>query len=142
MRILVLNGPNLNLLGQRPSSLYGDQGMEGIIEELRQAFPEGSIEHVQSNHEGELLDAIHRADREHDGIVINPAAYTHTSVALGDAVEAVRIPVIEVHLSNILARERFRHISYVAPHANGTIMGFGSRGYRAAVEELLRIKGS
>lgn len=116
--------------------------MDRIIEELRNEHPEHSIEEFRSNHEGELIDALHRADRETDGAILNAAGYTHTSVALGDAVEAIGVPVIEVHLSNILAREAFRHHSYIAPHASGVIMGMGEDGYHLAIRRLERLKGS
>ncbi len=142
MRILVLNGPNLNLLGQRPSSHYGEKDLEAILEELRKEAPDHDLDHVQTNHEGELIDALQRADQDHDGVILNPGGFTHSSVALGDCVEAIEVPVIEVHLSNILARESFRHRSYIAAHAVGSIMGMGADGYRLALEGLLRLKGS
>ncbi len=137
MRILVLNGPNLNLLGQRDPAHYGKEPLEGIIDALKKTFPDQDIEHFQSNHEGELMDGLHRADREKDGVVFNPGGYTHSSIALGDAVEAIRVPVIEVHLSNIHSREVFRKHSYIAPKAAGSICGAGSDGYRLAVEHLV-----
>ncbi|MFB6259079.1 MAG: type II 3-dehydroquinate dehydratase [Flavobacteriales bacterium] len=142
MRILVLNGPNLNLLGQRDPARYGEKGMDGILEGLRGHFPEHGIEEFRSNHEGDLIDALHRADREFDGVVLNGGGYTHSSIALGDAVEAIRVPVIEVHISNILGREAFRHRSYIAPHAKGSIMGLGEDVYRLAVDHLLKLKDS
>lgn len=144
MRILVLNGPNLNLLGQRDPGHYGERSLENILDGLRELYPNEAIEDFQSNHEGELIDALQRADREHDGVVLNAGGYTHSSVALGDAVEAIGVPVIEVHLSNVQAREPFRHRSLIAPHAAGIIVGMGADGYRLAIEHLLKrgIKGS
>lgn len=137
MRILILNGPNLNLLGKRDPEHYGTQSLDSIIEGLREQFSEHELEDLQSNHEGELVDALQRADEEFDGVVLNAAGYTHSSVALGDTVEAIEVPVFEVHLSNIQAREDFRRHSYIAPHAVGSISGMGSEGYRIAVERLI-----
>lgn len=142
MRILVLNGPNLNLLGQRDPATYGEKGMDRILDELRSEHPNHEIEELRSNHEGDLIDALHRADREKDGVILNAGGYTHSSIALGDAVEAVSVPVIEVHLSNILARESFRHRSYIAPYVSGSIMGMGADAYQLAVTRLERLKGS
>ncbi len=142
MRILVLNGPNLNLLGQRDPSHYGNGSLDELIEGLRKEFPEQSIEAFQSNHEGDLIDALQRAERDFEGVLFNPGGYTHTSVALGDAVEGIDVNVIEIHLSHIQAREPFRSHSYIAPHVRGSIMGFGPDGYRLGVEQLLRLKDS
>lgn len=136
--IALVNGPNLNLLGQREPSVYGKQTLEEIIRSIQATFPEHQFPDFQSNHEGELVDAIQRFGAESEGIVINPAAYGHTSVALRDAIAAVQVPVIEVHLSNIYAREAFRHTSMTAGACEGVISGFGEESYHMAVRHLLR----
>jgi 3-dehydroquinate dehydratase-2 len=138
MRILVLNGPNLNLLGQRQPELYGRETLADIETLMRaRADDLGGVElaFVQSNHEGELIDAIHER-RDWDGLIINAGAYTHTSIAIADAVASVDMPAVEVHLSNVFARERFRHRSYLSPVAWGTLSGFGYRSYLAALDLL------
>lgn len=137
MDILVLNGPNLNLLGEREPQVYGSTPLATIEDELREAFPEVRFRFVQSNHEGALIDAIQEA-AEFGGIVLNAGGYTHTSVALRDAVAASGAPVVEVHLSNVHARERFRHRSLLAPVCAGQIIGLGPMGYGLAVRYLLR----
>ena len=137
MKILILNGPNLNLLGQREKGIYGEQTFESYLSELRSRFPEVAIDYRQSNVEGELIDIIHAAQGAYDGIVLNAGGYTHTSVALADAVGGVTVPVVEVHISCILAREEFRHISLLAPKAKGSIMGFGLDSYRLGVLAFL-----
>lgn len=137
MRILILNGPNLNLLGRRDPEHYGTQGLETIISGLKERFDAHQLDHLQSNHEGVLIDALQEADGEYDGVVLNAAGYTHSSIALADAVEAIDVPVIEVHLSNIVAREEFRKRSYIAAVAEGSISGLGADVYRLAVERLL-----
>jgi len=133
--ILVLNGPNLNMLGKREASIYGAKTYESLCEEITaEAVVLGiSVNIVQSNHEGELVDTIHEAQGKVDCILINPAAYTHTSVAIRDALLAVNIPVIEVHISNIFAREEFRHHSFVSDIARAVLSGFGTEGYRMAL---------
>lgn len=138
MKIAIINGPNLNLLGQRQPEIYGTEGFEGYLNTLRKAYPNVELEYFQSNVEGELVNAIHSFVESSNGIVLNAAAYTHTSIAIADAVAAVNIPVIEVHISNVHAREAFRHHSYIAPYAAGAIAGFGLDGYRLAIESLLK----
>ena len=140
MKILVLNGPNLNLLGTREPEIYGQETLAEIMQALsEEASGSGvTIDAQQSNHEGELIDHVQRAGREaYGGIIINPGGYTHTSVALRDAIAGVGLPTVEVHLSNIYAREQFRQHSYISPVAVGQICGFGSAGYRLALQALL-----
>ena len=137
MRILVLNGPNLNLLGHRTPEVYGRETLADIELLLRNRADALGVElaFVQSNHEGELVDAIHE-HRDWDGLIINAGAYTHTSLAIADAVEAVEVMAVEVHLSNVFAREEFRHVSYLSPVVWGQVVGFGYRGYLAALDLL------
>lgn len=130
MKILIVNGPNLNLLGTREPQIYGIQTFEGYFEELKLKTT-AELSYFQSNIEGELIDQLQRAD--HDGIILNAGGYTHTSVALRDCVSAINVPVVEVHLSNITAREEFRHTSLISPVAKGCIFGFGLTGYELAV---------
>lgn len=139
--ILVLNGPNLNLLGEREPDQYGATTLAEILEELEGVAKEhgARIEHFQSNHEGELIDRIQQARGKADAILFNPGGFTHTSVALADAVRAAEVPTIEVHLSNIYRREEFRHTSYIAPVAMGQVSGLGARGYRLALLAALEI---
>ncbi len=136
MKILILNGPNLNLQGRRDTDVYGTKTFEEFLTELRNAYPEVEIDYFQSNVEGELINALHRSMGVYDGVVLNAGGYTHTSVALRDAVAAVSTPVVEVHISSILAREEFRHQSLLAAVAIGSIMGFGLDSYRLGVEAL------
>ncbi len=137
MKILVLNGPNLNLLGKREKSIYGDSDFESYFIELKNQYYGIELFYYQSNIEGELIDKIHEVGFEYDGIVINAGAYTHTSVAIRDAISGVQTPVIEVHISNILTRENFRHESIIGPACKGSIMGFGLDSYRLGIESLL-----
>jgi 3-dehydroquinate dehydratase II len=139
MKILIINGPNLNLLGVREKSIYGDQSFETYLEELRQRFPDIVLDYFQSNVEGEIINKLHEVGFNIDGIILNAGGYTHTSVAIADAVKAIKVPVVEVHISNILAREEYRHISFISPNAFGSIMGFGLASYRLAIESLLVI---
>ena len=136
MKILILNGPNLNLQGRRDTSVYGTQTFDTLFAALRRQYPDSCFDTFQSNLEGELIDAVQQAEGRYDGIVLNAGGYTHTSVALRDAVAAVDVPVVEVHISSILAREEFRHVSLLAPVAVGSIMGFGLDSYRLGVEAL------
>lgn len=139
MKIAVINGPNLNLLGRREPGVYGSSTLDDLSEALRDEFAEVAFSFFQSNVEGELIDELHRADHDGaDGVVFNPGGYTHTSVALRDAVAAISAPVIEVHISNVAARESFRHVSMIAPECAGQIAGFGTDGYAIAVRALLR----
>lgn len=130
MRILIVNGPNLNLLGSREPQIYGNHSLEEVIESLKKSF-NGEIEHFQSNVEGEIINKLQ--DSRHDGIILNAGAYTHTSVAIRDCVEAIKVQVIEVHISNISARESFRHESLISPVVVGCIFGFGVKGYKLAL---------
>lgn len=137
-KILILNGPNLNLQGRRDPDIYGKDTFEGLLQRLRTSHPGVSFDYLQSNIEGELIDALHAAEGVYGGVVLNAGGYTHTSVALRDAVAAVSVPVVEVHISSILAREEFRHVSLLAPVAAGSIMGFGLLSYDLGVEALLK----
>lgn len=138
MNILVLNGPNLNLLGKREPDTYGSTSLDGLEDELMRSFPDVSFRFEQSNIEGELIDLVQNADAgDFQGVVLNAGGYTHTSVALRDAIAAVDIPVVEVHISNVYARESFRHVSLLAAVCSGTLSGFGLLGYHLAVRSLL-----
>ncbi len=137
MKILVLNGPNLNLLGKREPEIYGTQTFEDYFTVLKNKYSAISLEYFQSNSEGELLDKLHEVGFHYDGIVFNAGAYTHTSVALYDAIKGISTPVIEVHISNTHARERFRKHSYISPNAKGIIAGFGLKSYDLAIESFL-----
>ena len=137
MKIAIINGPNLNLLGTRETAVYGDKNFETFLVELESIFPQIEFQYFQSNVEGEIINAIQSLSLESDAIILNPAAYTHTSVAIGDAVAAIAKPVIEVHISNTFSRESFRHHSFVSPHAKGVIIGFGLKGYELAVRSLI-----
>ena len=138
MKIIIINGPNLNLLGVREKSIYGDQSFDSFLQTLRQEYNgQIDIDYFQSNTEGQLIDKIHEVGFSYDGIVLNAAAYTHTSVALGDAIAAIKVPVIEVHISNVHAREEFRHKSFIAKSCKGVIAGFGLNSYRLALIQFL-----
>lgn len=136
-KIVIINGPNLNLLGLREPDLYGTVSFEDFFEELKKEFPQVILSYFQSNIEGEIIDKIQQCGFDYDGIILNAAAYTHTSVGIGDAVAAISAPVVEVHISNTLSREVYRHQSYIAPVARGVILGFGLNSYRLAVISLL-----
>lgn len=140
MKIAIINGPNLNLLGRREPAIYGDQGFDKVFDALRQRYPQVTLRYSQSNIEGELVSIIQEAGSSSDGMVINPGGYTHTSVAIADAIAATGVPVIEVHISNLISREEFRHTSLTGRYCRGTIMGLGIDGYRLAVEALLEIQ--
>jgi 3-dehydroquinate dehydratase-2 len=137
MRIAIINGPNLNLLGTREPEVYGSQTFEQYYEELRATYPAVTFSYFQSNVEGELINELQRVGFSADGILLNPGGYTHTSVAIGDAIAAIKAPVIEVHISNIHAREEFRRLSHVSAKAKGTIAGLGLKGYELAVRYFL-----
>lgn len=134
---MIINGPNLNLLGTREPDTYGSKNFESYFFELQFKFKDTQLSYFQSNVEGDLINKLHEADKEFDGIVLNAAAYTHTSVGLGDAVKGIKTPVVEVHISNTNAREEFRHKSYIAPNAKGIILGFGLPGYDLAIQSFL-----
>lgn len=136
MKILLINGPNLNLLGIREKNIYGDMSFDNYFVTLQNRFPDIEMEYYQSNIEGELINKIHERGFEFDGIIINAGAYTHTSVAIRDAIAGVKAPVIEVHISNILTRENFRHESLIGPVCVGSIMGFGLDSYRLGIEAI------
>ena len=137
MKIQIINGPNLNLLGKREQEIYGNQIFETFLEELKNEFAEIEILYFQSNIEGEIIDKLHEVGFSVDGIILNAGAYTHTSVAIGDAVNAISTQVVEVHISNIFNREHFRHVSFIAPNAKGTIAGFGLNSYRLALMSFI-----
>lgn len=138
MKILILNGPNINLLGKREPEIYGNRGFADYFEELKKTFPEVEFDYYQSNVEGEMINKIHEVGFSWDGIVLNAGAYTHTSIALQDAIKAVETPVVEVHISNVHKREEFRHKSMISCACLGVICGFGLDSYRLGVEALKR----
>lgn len=137
MRILIINGPNLNLLGRREPHIYGSESFEDFFEMLKAQFPEVQLEYYQSNIEGELIDKLQQEGFSCAGIILNAGGYTHTSVAIGDAVAAISSPVLEVHISNIFAREEYRHVSLLSKHCVGMICGLGLNGYELAIRHLL-----
>ena len=138
MKISIINGPNLNLIGTRETDVYGSETFEHYFQKLRKKYENVDFDYFQSNIEGELINEIQRAGMKMDGIILNPGGYTHTSVAIGDAVAAIKVPVIEVHISNIDAREEFRKLSHVSAKCKGTISGLGLKGYALAVEYFLK----
>jgi 3-dehydroquinate dehydratase-2 len=137
MKIQIINGPNINLLGKREPSIYGAQSFEDYLVELKKCYPDVEFENFQSNIEGEMINKIHEVGFDYDGIVLNAGAYTHTSIALQDAIRAVTSPVVEVHISNVYSREEFRHKSMISCACIGVICGFGLKSYRLAIEALL-----
>ena len=138
-KIAIINGPNLNLLGKRETDIYGNMSFDKYLDELKKKYPQVTFNYYQSNVEGELVNELQRVGYDHDGIILNPAAYTHTSIAIGDAVAAIKTPVVEVHISNVHAREDFRKLSHVSGKSVGSIFGLGMKGYELAVEYLLGI---
>ena len=137
MKIAIINGPNLNLLGKRETDIYGSESFETFLTALEKKFPKVQFSYFQSNIEGELINALQRFGFDHDGIILNPAGYTHTSVAIGDAIAAIKAAVVEVHISNVHAREDFRKFSHVSGKSKGSIFGLGLKGYELAVAYLL-----
>jgi 3-dehydroquinate dehydratase II len=137
MKIIIINGPNLNLLGKRETDIYGAKSFEDFFIEMQFKYRDVELTYFQSNIEGEIINKIQETGFSYDGIVLNAAAYTHTSVGIGDAVRAVSTPVVEVHISNTFAREEFRHISHIAPNAKGVIAGFGLQSYELAIQSFV-----
>ena len=137
MKVLIINGPNLNLLGKREPDIYGSHSFEDYFSNLKLKFSTIDLEYFQSNIEGDIIDKLHEVGFNYNGIVLNAAAYTHTSVGIGDAVKAIQTPVIEVHISNVHSREEFRHKSFIAASAKGVISGFGLKSYDLAIESFL-----
>lgn len=137
MKVQIINGPNLNLLGVREPSIYGNTSIEDYVKELKALYTDVTIEYYQSNVEGELINKLHEIGFSYDGIILNAGGYTHTSVALADAIAAIKTPVVEVHISNIYVREEYRHVSLTGKNCQGVLTGFGMNGYRLALESLL-----
>lgn len=136
-KLIIINGPNLNLLGKREPEIYGGETFESFLKTIQSKYPDVQIDYFQSNIEGELISKIQDVGFSYDGIVLNAAAYTHTSVGIGDAIKAIETPVVEVHISNTFAREAIRHQSYISPNAKGVILGFGLQSYILAIESFL-----
>jgi 3-dehydroquinate dehydratase-2 len=136
MKILIINGPNLNLLGKREPDIYGDESFDSYLEQLKTSYPILELDYFQSNVEGEIINQLHTAGFDYDGIILNAGGYTHTSVAIADAVAAIKASVIEVHISNVYAREEYRHVSLMAKHCKGVIAGFGLPSYKLAIESF------
>lgn len=139
MKLLIINGPNLNLLGNRETDIYGNMPFEVYLKKLRKRYHEVVIEYYQSNIEGEIINALHNAGFLYDGIILNAGGYTHTSVAIADAIKAIKAPVIEVHISNTFAREPYRHTSIIGANTKGSIIGFGLESYRLAVDNFINV---
>ena len=139
MKIIIINGPNLNLLGKREPNVYGTDSFEDYFESLQHKYSTIDFSYFQSNIEGEIIDKLHEVGFNYDGIILNAAAYTHTSVGIGDAVKGIETPVVEVHISNVHAREEFRHQSFIAANAKGVIAGFGLKSYELAVQSFLEL---
>ena len=136
-KLIIINGPNLNLLGKREPAIYGSLSFTEFLETIKNKYPKVKIDYFQSNIEGELIDKLQEVGFTYDGIILNAAAYTHTSVGIGDAVKAIQTPVVEVHISNTFSREEFRHTSYISPNAKGVILGFGLQSYELAIQSFL-----
>lgn len=135
-KIIIINGPNLNLLGKRETNIYGNLTFMEFFDSVVEKYPNVALEHFQSNIEGELIDKIQEVGFTYDGVILNAAAYTHTSIGIGDAVKAITTPVVEVHISNTFSREKFRHKSFISPNAKGVILGFGLQSYELAIESF------
>lgn len=136
-KLIIINGPNLNLLGKREPSIYGNLSFAEFLETIHAKYPNVQIDYFQSNVEGELINKMHEVGFSYDGIIINAGAYTHTSIAIGDAIKGIETPVVEVHISNTFGREEFRHQSYISPNAKGVILGFGMQSYELAIQSFL-----
>jgi len=136
-RIQIINGPNLNLLGKREPTVYGNQTFEAYLQELKNQFPDVQLDYFQSNIEGELINKLHEVGFSYDGIVLNAGAYTHTSIAIADAIRSITAPVLEVHISNVFKREAYRHHSYLSEVCKGCIVGFGLDSYRLGIDAIL-----
>lgn len=136
-KLIIINGPNINLLGKRETNFYGDLSFTEFFDSISNKYNDINLEHYQSNIEGELIDKIQEVGFSYDGIILNAAAYTHTSIGIGDAIKAIETPVIEVHISNTFSREEFRHQSYISPNAKGVILGFGLQSYELAIQSFL-----
>ena len=137
MKCIIINGPNLNLLGKRETSIYGKRSFEAYFELLQLEFPGVTLHYFQSNHEGDLVDKLHEVGYTYNGVILNAGAYSHTSIALADAIAAIETPVIEVHISNVYSRESFRHHSYLSKNCIGSIIGLGLEGYKLAISYLV-----
>lgn len=135
-KLIIINGPNLNLLGKREPNIYGSLSFTEFLDEIKNKYENMEIDYFQSNIEGELIDKLHEVGFTYDGIILNAAAYTHTSVGIGDAVKAIETPVVEVHISNTFNREEFRHQSFISPNAKGVILGFGLQSYELAIQSF------
>lgn len=137
MKILIINGPNLNLLGRREPLIYGNLTFDEFFEGLKKKYADVELSYYQSNIEGEIIDKLHEVGFSFDGIILNAGAYTHTSIAIGDAIKGIETPVVEVHITNVYAREEFRRVSYIAPNVKGIIAGFGLQSYELALESFI-----
>lgn len=137
MKLIIINGPNLNLLGKREPDVYGNTSFESYFEQLKEEYPDLEMTYYQSNIEGEIIDKLQETGFNHDGIILNAGAYTHTSVGIGDAVKGIQTPVVEVHISNTFGRESYRHQSFISPNAKGVILGFGLKSYDLAIKSFL-----
>tara|TARA_R110002096_G_scaffold166592_1_gene335912 strand:+ start:484 stop:897 length:414 start_codon:yes stop_codon:yes gene_type:complete len=135
-KLIIINGPNLNLLGKREPNIYGSLSFTDFLEEVKEKYPKVNIDYFQSNIEGELIDKLQEVGFSYDGIILNAAAYTHTSVGIGDAIKAIETPVVEVHISNTFNREEYRHQSFISPNAKGVILGFGLQSYELAIQSF------
>lgn len=136
-KLIIINGPNLNLLGTRETKIYGNLSFTEFLTSIKDKYPNVSIDYFQSNIEGEIIDKLHEVGFDYDGIILNAAAYTHTSIGIGDAIKAITTAVVEVHISNTFSREEFRHQSFISPNAKGVILGFGLQSYELALQSFL-----